>query len=693
MNTELYSGLIHNAALLTTLVIIYEISYSLNTQKIHLIPVLNGVLAGLIGMVIMTLAFPFDSGIYLDTRSILISITALIFGVVSSVIASAIMIIYRIILGGPGLWTGILVIVTSACIGNIWRLFVLPKSHKFKFLNMYAFGVVVSFLMLVDFLIIPPVGTIQIIADIWPPVMLFFPFTTVLISIVLLHLEDRKESQAKLAEAEERYKSIFNNNHGVMLLIDPGTGAIIDANPAAADFYGWSVSQLKSMKISQINTLDSNDVFSEMSKSAAGDKNHFFFQHRRLSGNPVNVEVYSGPISLGGRTLVYSIVHDISERVASVQALSESEKRFRLLVESAPEAIFIETGGLFSYVNQFAVSLLGAESAEQLLQTPVLDRIHADCHDAVLKRMEILRVMKETVPSREEIFLKLDGTPVDVDVNAVPVRYVGIDGALVFARDITGRKVLEQEKSKIEAQLRQQQKLEAIGTLAGGVAHEINNPINGIMNYAQLILDGSDNPDSSQAQYSKEIIYETKRVSTIVRNLLQFSRQEKQSHSYASIYDIINQSVSLINTIVKRDQITLDVRLDDNLPDIKCRSQQIQQVIMNLLTNARDTLNEKYEGYHEDKLILITCSHYVRDSRRWLRIIVEDHGNGIPPEIQDKIFEPFFSTKPKEIGTGLGLSISFGIVSDHHGHISIDSQKGKYSKFILDLPVDNGWTL
>ena len=111
------------------------------------------------------------------------------------------------------------------------------------------------------------------------------------------------------------------------------------------------------------------------------------------------------------------------------------------------------------------------------------------------------------------------------------------------------------------------------------------------------------------------------------------------------------------------------------------------------LTNARDALNEKYPGFHEDKVMLLTCRQNDQDGRRWLRLTVEDHGNGIPAEVQSKIFEPFFSTKPKDIGTGLGLSISYGIVKEHHGDLSFDTEQGKMTRFVLDLPVDNGWSI
>lgn len=114
---------------------------------------------------------------------------------------------------------------------------------------------------------------------------------------------------------------------------------------------------------------------------------------------------------------------------------------------------------------------------------------------------------------------------------------------------------------------------------------------------------------------------------------------------------------------------------------------------MNLLTNARDASNEKYPQVHANKIILLTCDQLHRDNRKWIRIMVEDHGNGVPESIQEKIFEPFFSTKNKDRGTGLGLSISFGIVKDHHGRLYLLTKEGQFTRFFLELPVDNGWDL
>jgi len=266
------------------------------------------------------------------------------------------------------------------------------------------------------------------------------------------------------------------------------------------------------------------------------------------------------------------------------------------------------------------------------------------------------------------------------------------DANIIFGatQDITDRKKMEEEKLQLEVHLRHQQKLESIGTLAGGVAHEINNPINGIMNYAQLIMDKLEKGNQLH-EYSSEIIHETERVATIVKNLLTFSRDDKETHSPARMDDIINSTVSLIKTIFKQDQINLKIDIPNNLPEVKCRSQQIRQVLMNLMTNAKDSLNAKYEGYNENKVLTLSVSEFKTENRRWMRLTIEDRGVGIPEEIKSKIFDPFFTTKDRATGTGLGLSISYGIVKDHHGSLYFESEVGKFTKFYLDLPIDNGW--
>lgn len=298
-----------------------------------------------------------------------------------------------------------------------------------------------------------------------------------------------------------------------------------------------------------------------------------------------------------------------------------------------------------------------------------------------------------TIPDSQEIFdveyKCKNGDYKQVKMTAINlIKNPNINGILLNYHDISKQKNLEKEKLVMEAHIRNQQLLESIGLLAAGVAHEINNPINGVMNYAQLLMDMPGN-NSEKQEYLKEIVFESERIASIVKNLLQFSRVDNQEHSYAKVEDIINGTLSLIQTIFRHDQILLSVDIPKGLPELKCRSQQIQQVIMNLMTNARDSLNEKYSQYNKNKICKIYCELKNIDNRDWIRVTVEDHGNGIDDTIKDRIFEPFYTTKERNKGTGLGLSISNRIAEEHNGKLSFETELGEQTKFHLDLPCDN----
>jgi PAS domain S-box-containing protein len=392
----------------------------------------------------------------------------------------------------------------------------------------------------------------------------------------------------------------------------------------------------------------------------------------------------------GGYVNLYG--RDITDRKQAEMALLESRNALQAMVETSPLAIVVTNReGLVTIWNAAAERIFGWSAQEALgCPNPIFpsDKVEElnEVRAAILQGKTFVEY--EMPPRRK------DGTRVTVSFSATALR--GADGVvmgiLAMIADITDRKRLEADRLRLEAQLRQQQKLEAIGTLASGVAHEINNPLTGILNYAQLIADTAA-PDNPAAGHAREIIAETERVATIVRNLLQFARQERQTHSPARLQDIVEQTLSLLRAVFRRDQITLTVDVPADLPVLKCRSQQLQQVLMNLLTNARDALNEKYPGYHVDKMIQVSVRRFEQDGRSWLRVTVADQGPGIPPEIQARIFDPFFTTKPRDKGTGLGLSISHGIVQDHHGRLRFETVLGTGTQFHLDLPVDNGWRM
>jgi PAS domain S-box-containing protein len=381
------------------------------------------------------------------------------------------------------------------------------------------------------------------------------------------------------------------------------------------------------------------------------------------------------------------------QRKKAEEALRESEDRYRLLVEESPDAIVIYQDGNLVFVNSTGVRQLGARTQAELLGRRVADVIHPDDYPLAMERIRRRLAGETGVYPAEVRYVRLDGTTVAMEVSATPIVIGGRPAVQFIARDITERRQAEEAQVKLEAQLVQAQKLEAIGTLASGVAHEINNPINGVMNYAQLILDQS--PSGSRtATFAREIIRETERVATIGRNLLQFARQDNQGQGLVSLVDIVRSSLSLIQTVIRLDQIILAVEVPEDLPPLRCRSQQIQQVLMNLIANARDALNARYAGAHADKIIRLVAERVEREGRLWVRTVVEDHGIGVTEAVRHRLFDPFFTTKPRDQGTGLGLSISRSIVKEHHGELSLVSKPGQWTRFQFELPVceDGGRT-
>lgn len=253
--------------------------------------------------------------------------------------------------------------------------------------------------------------------------------------------------------------------------------------------------------------------------------------------------------------------------------------------------------------------------------------------------------------------------------------------ALILLRDVTEEKAYQAETMRAG-------QLASIGELAAGVAHEINNPINGIINYAQLLLDDMEAPqERPESEMLGRIIKEGERISDIVRNLLFFSRQRNEEAELVDVGNVVTDTLTLIQHQLHKDGVHIDVGIPVYLPPIKVTPQQLQQVFLNLLSNARHALNQRYPGRDPDKKVEIRCQAVVNQGAPFVRITFTDHGTGIPPEIIGNIFDPFFSSKKPGEGTGLGLSISHGIIKDFHGFLRAESEVGKFTRMTVDLPA------
>lgn len=267
------------------------------------------------------------------------------------------------------------------------------------------------------------------------------------------------------------------------------------------------------------------------------------------------------------------------------------------------------------------------------------------------------------------------------DIRAFPVRDDDgkIKNILEIATDIT-------DKITIQAETMRAMHLASIGELAAGVAHEINNPVNGIINYARLLSNRSAR-ESDEHDIAERIAKEGRRIAGIVRSLLSFARYEKEEKKPVRVQQILFESLTLTESQMRKEGIQLRIDLPHDLPEITANQQQIQQVFMNIISNARYALNRKYPAEDEGKILDIHCEEIATDRGPFIRTTFHDHGTGIAPDVLDRVMNPFFSTKPTGEGTGLGLSISHGIVTDHGGRLAINSVEGEYTKVVIDLPA------
>jgi signal transduction histidine kinase len=240
----------------------------------------------------------------------------------------------------------------------------------------------------------------------------------------------------------------------------------------------------------------------------------------------------------------------------------------------------------------------------------------------------------------------------------------------------------------VAAPMLHKQKLDSLGTLAAGVAHEINNPIQGIMNYA-LLLKREAAPETTVNRFADEIASESKRVADIVQNLLAFARADGTKDGSLAmavpVSQILEGPLTLIRSSLVRRGITLEVRIDESLPEVTCRSAQMQQVVMNLVTNARDAVLTRAPTRTDEKRITVEASQLTRESEPWWVVVVSDTGDGFDPTLSERIFDPFFTTKGSE-GTGLGLSVSHGIVHAHGGQITCATEPARGARFSVAIP-------
>jgi two-component system, cell cycle sensor histidine kinase and response regulator CckA len=503
---------------------------------------------------------------------------------------------------------------------------------------------------------------------------------------IVTDITERKKSEDALQESEERFRTMFSQNSAVMLLVDPSENQnILDANKAAEKFYGYNRSQLLQMHMEHINVLENESRKELMDQALIRQQNYFQFKHRLASGEIKDVEVYASPIMQQEKKCMFVIVHDITERKIAEQQIN----RLATVVEQAVESIIItEVDGTIRYVNTAFEKITGYKKSEALGQNPRMlksgrhaKEFYKDLWNTILSGNKWQGVIINKRKNGSYYYEKAVIFPIKNEHDEV-INFTAI------MRDIT----LER---KLEQQLQQVQKMEAIGTLSGGIAHDFNNILTVINGHAEI---GLMNTDQSNVLHDDliSILNAGKRAEKLTNQLLAFSR--KQIHELKVID--INQTIKDLDKMIIRlipEDIKIISEFPEDLPFIKADPGQIEQILINLIINARDAINEKQDKRIQKKIIiktkLVDLDHIFVDTHPGsqtgphILLSVKDNGAGMNIDVQDRIFEPFFTTKDVDKGTGLGLATVYGIVKQNEGSIYVKTELGIGTTFEIYWPI------
>jgi two-component system, cell cycle sensor histidine kinase and response regulator CckA len=503
-------------------------------------------------------------------------------------------------------------------------------------------------------------------------------------STIARDLRSQRAKDSELHVSETRFRALVEQSRAGVFIMQQGRFTYV--NPRLSEIFGYSVSELlETCTIEDLVTGEHRDsVLDLLERQVAGEaRDTQPLQGRRKDGTSVRIEIFANALELDGAPAVLGIVADVTDRV-------RLEGRLRLLsqaVEQSPVSIVItDPTGRIVYVNQRFSEVSGYSRDEAIGGKPSLLASGAQdeaFYHALWSTITAGRQWSGEIQNRRK-----DGTLFWEAVSITPIS--DPDGRLThflgLKEDITARRALED-------QLRQAQKLEAIGRLAGGVAHDFNNVLTAIRGYAEMLLADLSVADPRHEDVT-EILRACERAAALVRQLLAFSRRQHMQPRVLDANQVVRELERMLLRLIGED-VTLRTDLAPDLHSVRADAGQLEQVIVNLIVNARDALSEsgsitirtRNRSAQERDPVAVG---YVPPPGDYVEITVTDTGAGIPDSMREQIFEPFFTTKEPGKGTGLGLATVYGIVVQSGGHVWVESQPGEGSSFIVLLPRWDG---
>jgi len=486
----------------------------------------------------------------------------------------------------------------------------------------------------------------------------------------------------QVRDSEEKYRNLINTANDGILVIDAETRLILEANNKLGHMLGIPEQQLVGLPESTLYPADPESGRAPLTPNKAKSPLSQQLVLVRADGAPVQVEASVSATELNGRPAVLGIFRDIRDRLEAAAILQRSEERFSYLIQNLSDVItVVAVDGTMLYHSPSIERVAGYKPSE-LLGKSLLSFIHPDDEPAVRAALERVTLKVGSAAPPEFRFCRKDGTWVWLEsVGNNLLNDVAVGGIVVTSRDVTGRRGLEE-------QVRQAQKMEAVGRLAGGIAHDFNNLLMVIRGYAEIVQQ-EESASPSVRKSVDTIVRTTESAASLTRQLLSFSRRHVFSPQVLDLNFLVNRMSEMLLGVL-RDEMEFVVKLDPDSCCISADPGQIEQVIMNLVVNARDAMPQG------GKLTLETA-HLGTDALRSKRfsglplgeyvvLSVADTGVGMDADTQSRIFEPFFTTKNKDEGTGLGLSVVYNIVRASGAHVRVSSELGRGATFQIFFP-------
>ena len=500
----------------------------------------------------------------------------------------------------------------------------------------------------------------------------------------------RKSEEDLLRASEEQYRAIFDASADALVLWDSDMKRV-DINPAYERIYGYSRAEVLDPAYGdRVPAQYAERRRSLVRRTLAGERCHAELETMRKDGSRIQVEVRTIPIQHRGRPHVLAITRDVTERKRAEEAVRASEEQYRAIFNASDDALVLrDANARVVDVNPAFLEISGYTRDEVIHQTrwifavPEMSGLGSEMHRRVIAGESV----RFEIQGRRK-----DGTLLDIEMRAVPIRYRGEPHALGMARDITAQKRAEAERAQLEGQLRQAQKMEAIGHLTGGIAHDFNNILQSIL--GNLTLAGEraeDLEDAKLARYLERAQLSAQRARELIQQMLTFSRGKRGEPRVLPPAPLVEEAAKLLRPTLP-STIELQLELGETAA-VKVDRVQAEQVLLNLCINARDAMGGQGSivlSLSESlrKGVCTACRQ--RFSGRYVELGVRDSGPGIPPEVVDRMFEPFYSTKDVGKGSGMGLSMVHGIVHEHGGHVLVETAPGRGAQFQVLFPVAGG---